>query len=99
MTRPHNTFWVFLNFIRETSSIIMYSRYLRSRGGNSVQIFFKFGTDIPFCNSLDKFDGQKIQLYLPTVGGGGYPQFSCLVPQKVLLEKILTVEHILQKLF
>lgn len=33
--------------------------YSHRRGRNNWQIFFKFNTNIPFCNSVDKFVGQN----------------------------------------
>lgn len=35
--------------------------YLRSRDPKLWPFFFKFGTKIDFCNSLDKFANQKNQ--------------------------------------
>lgn len=37
--------------------------YLRSIDRNFRPIFSKFGTSIPFSNSLNKFDGRKNNIY------------------------------------
>lgn len=62
-----NTFWV----VWKTLSYIYI--YLGSTGCSFWPIFFKFVTNIPFCNSLDKLFGRNIPIIFSPVLGPPSP--------------------------
>lgn len=74
-----NTFWV----VWKTLSYIYI--YLGSTGRSFWQIFLKFVTNIPFCNSLDKLFGRKNPIIFSPALAPPLPKFSYLGPMSFLL--------------
>lgn len=69
--------------------------YIHSRGCKFRQIFFKFGSNIPYFNSLDKFDGLNRYYVIPVWCGGGGWSPKKFVGGRIVLDEISVLIFVL----